>query len=248
MKFESFKTGPTEEAENSSAPKNEKDISHNEKFEELFGNAEAVFAEYQKALEKERTELQEAAMRDPLTKLYNRRGFEGRMAEIIPKERSAPDQRKNTLDHDPLTLMTIDIDHFKKVNDTYGHENGDLALKALSDILRNELRNYDIISRFGGEEFVIAFPKTTKEEVLKKFGADPEKGEGARLNFSITVDGKEIPIAVSGGITEYGFNDEAESLEAALKRTDELLYAAKKNGRNQIIDTAPENQEEKLAA
>jgi diguanylate cyclase (GGDEF)-like protein len=121
-------------------------------------------------------------------------------------------------------LIIIDIDFFKKVNDTYGHDVGDEILKSLADLMKKELRIYDLLSRFGGEEFFILLPG----ETIKK-----AKRIGERLRKSLWKDKnlKKYAITISLGVTEYKHMDNKRRM---IKRADKALYESKHNGRNQL--------------
>lgn len=124
----------------------------------------------------------------------------------------------------PLSLMIIDLDNFKKLNDTYGHLIGDDMLKRLAFVLKNNIRKYDIVSRFGGEEFVILLPNTgvkrgkiVCERMRKAVQEDKEMGK-----YSVTF---------SGGLTEYRKGDSVKKMQL---RADKAVYLAKKKGKNRI--------------
>ena len=162
--------------------------------------------------------LYKHATLDPLTGLYNRRHF----ISIADYEYA---KRENT----PLTLILADIDHFKKINDTYGHEVGDIVLKTFSKLLLNELREEDTLSRWGGEEFLFLLPNTTLDkasEVAERIRSDIEN-----YNF-IYADSKPLHITCTFGIAEC---KKSETFDETLSRTDEALYKGKYEGRNQIV-------------
>jgi two-component system cell cycle response regulator len=129
----------------------------------------------------------------------------------------------------PLTLMILDIDHFKQVNDTYGHDCGDEVLKGFADRLRGIIRGGDLLCRLGGEEFVIVMPAVAAQAATRI-------AERARLAiqeeaFPIESGGRAIPITVSIGLAERGADDDAGAL---YRRADQALYRAKANGRNRV--------------
>ena len=161
--------------------------------------------------------LEEQATTDPLTGLYNRRQF-----EILAYQGLQTARRYNM----PYSIAMLDIDFFKKVNDTYGHESGDAVLKKLADILKETLRKSDVIARYGGEEFVIFLANTTPEDAeiaIEHVRDNVEKADPV-------VDGKTIHFTVSAGISDA----QTGTLNALIKHADEALYASKENGRNQI--------------
>lgn len=152
---------------------------------------------------------------DPLTGLYNRNQFEICLAQEFNRG-----QRYKT----PFSIAMIDIDYFKKVNDTFGHQFGDYVICEISKIIQNSLRKTDTVYRYGGEEIVIIMPETTKEHALLPL-------EKLRKTIE-TYDFNGKNITVSIGITNYteNFNSPFE----ILKHADNMLYKAKNNGRNQI--------------
>jgi two-component system cell cycle response regulator len=162
----------------------------------------------------------ELALFDPLTGLNNRRFMENHLATMLDnaKVRRAP-----------LTLMILDIDHFKQVNDTYGHDCGDEVLKAFADRLRGIIRGGDLLCRLGGEEFVIVMPGVATQTATRI-------AERARLavqdeQFPIDASGRVIPVTVSIGLAERRDDDDAGSL---YHRADQALYRAKSAGRNRV--------------
>ena len=177
---------------------------------------------------RQRHALQFAAT-DDLTRLYNRRvGIQLLEQEVARSTRSAK----------PLTVLMCDLDHFKHLNDTFGHHQGDLALRATADVLRQTMRRGDTICRYGGEEFLIVLPETSTEEATIL---------AARLFTAVEERGKEmgLPITISIGMTACRAGD---NIEMALCRADRALYASKGFGRNRFsadleeTDDAPRPQ------
>ncbi len=178
---------------------------------------------YQERLRNNYQHSLQMALIDSLTGLYNRRYMEAHLSTIIERQSVSG---KN------LSLMTFDIDNFKQVNDTYGHQAGDEVLINLSSQISDNVRNIDTIARMGGEEFVIVMPDTdravgfsvaerlreTVENILFIF---PEKPEGINITISI-------------GLT---LMNAYEATDTLLKRADLALYKAKNNGKNQVIIT-----------
>jgi diguanylate cyclase (GGDEF)-like protein len=163
------------------------------------------------------SEIKNLANRDFLTGLYNRRYFFEAGNTILSKAK-----RNNS----NLAIGILDIDNFKKINDTYGHDIGDIAICEVSKLLNKHLRDSDLISRFGGEEFCILLENISFEDTKKTF-------EKIRLSFEeniIEINDIKLKFTVSIGIF-YGLSD---SLEEMIKFSDEELYACKDNGRNQI--------------
>lgn len=166
--------------------------------------------------------LNEQATTDPLTKLRNRRYF----YDIAEKVLSAAIRRKTA-----TTLALLDLDFFKKINDEYGHNVGDLALLHFSEIAASEIRTEDTLARLGGEEFIILFPDTDKHEAKMIVERIRLKLEGSLLQV---VDEVTIPMTVSAGLAS---KKDDESIHCLLKRADQSLYQAKENGRNCCVSS-----------
>ena len=171
-------------------------------------------------LERETNELlRDLVNRDFLTGAPNRRALE----EFV--ERTG---KKGT------AILLLDIDNFKHVNDTYGHEVGDEVLKAATQFLRTKIRGRDIlsmISRWGGEEFLLALPEATSRQIFNRF-YNAKRGE-AELSFVYAEGENQLFISFSGGITDLG--DDPDTLQAGVARADCALYIAKESGRNRIV-------------
>jgi len=167
--------------------------------------------------------LQHATL-DALTGLNNRHQFAHRL-----KQEVATAKRQNL----PLCCMMIDIDYFKSVNDTYGHAVGDAVLKEVSKIIRKEIREYDIASRYGGEEFSIILPHTTIDEaylVANRLRKEVEKKKISIEEYK--VHKKNISITLSIGINAF---DKHKPSELLYQDADKALYEAKKRGRNRVV-------------
>lgn len=164
-------------------------------------------------------ELEVAVVTDPLTGLYNRRYFEDALAEYL--------NEFNNIGA-PLALLTLDLDHFKSVNDTHGHDVGDEVLKQLAKNLKNLTRDHDIVARTGGEEFCIVAPFPDPAQIL------PFAERVCKMvsSMKIEVDGKLIPQTVSIGVASTA--DGLKKPKALVKLSDQRLYQAKANGRNQV--------------
>ena len=150
---------------------------------------------------------------DPLTGLYNRRFGEARLKEEIARAQD-PD--------DPLLILALDFDHFKEINDKYGHAAGDLALKEFSRRLQRAIRACDVPIRVGGDEFLVIFPKCHPDKIktiLSRMGS-----------IVLTMDGNQVPICFSHGLAQYEVNDTPETM---IQRADERLYDAKAKRRTE---------------
>jgi len=165
-------------------------------------------------------EFKKLATIDPLTKLFNRRYF----TEQADKEFIRAQRYKLS-----MTLISIDIDHFKSINDNYGHPAGDKVLVAVSKQLQDSLRQTDILARIGGEEFSILLPETSAEDAM--VFAERIRAEQEKLRITGEWQG-EITLSVSIGISGFQVDDEA--FDVLFSRADKALYQAKKSGRNKV--------------
>jgi diguanylate cyclase (GGDEF)-like protein len=166
------------------------------------------------------SDLREQAIRDPLTKLHNRHYLK----ETLSRELSRAMREKY-----PVSFLLLDIDHFKQVNDTYGHAAGDFVLRDLADHLAEFIRTGDIVCRYGGEEFLVVFPNTKEEDAF----LIADRLRESIQESPIYVDHHMISITISAGISEFPAHGQYEAL--ILKTADKALYHAKHNGRNQIV-------------
>ncbi len=164
--------------------------------------------------------LERLSLTDPLTGVANRRHLEWRLSEEVA--RSSRYQY-------PLSALMLDIDHFKQVNDTYGHQVGDEVLKQLAQRLQQTLRRTDFIARYGGEEFLILAPQTPSDRALLM--AERLRQLVANKPFSITPD-LNLTITVSIGVAI--FPDHAQNESELVKAADAALYRAKETGRNRV--------------
>ncbi len=156
------------------------------------------------------------AIKDSLTGILNRRGFDNLLCYKMSVAR-----RYNLA----LSVVFFDIDNFKKINDNFGHDVGDMALKELSELIRTHIRESDILARWGGEEFILLLPKTAVQDAVTLAGK--LRMEVNKYNFS-TIN----LLTCSFGVTQLQDNESAEGL---IKRVDELLYIAKTTGKNKIV-------------
>ncbi|NOQ42117.1 MAG: diguanylate cyclase [Desulfuromusa sp.] len=161
-------------------------------------------------------QVEQLAVTDTLTETYNRRKFD----EVVSQEHRRAEHEKT-----PFSLIMFDLDHFKKVNDRYGHSIGDQVLKQLSRLIRGLIRQGDLLIRWGGEEFLLLLPATQLDE------AGPF-AERVRLE----VEQENFPtagqITISLGVAQL---QEGDSIDALLKRVDNALYRAKQKGRNRVV-------------
>jgi diguanylate cyclase (GGDEF)-like protein len=162
--------------------------------------------------------LRAQATIDPLTGCHNRRGFD----EILGVEYSRA-RRYNR----PLTLVLLDIDHFKGINDEFGHEVGDNALQRIGRAVRHTFRNTDSACRYGGEEFALIFPETPKEDGMRL-------AERLRVLIETLPPNAEVPRSMTASFGVSSFPDDGKDISALIRAADRALYLAKANGRNRV--------------
>ncbi|MEJ5338742.1 MAG: GGDEF domain-containing protein [Aquificaceae bacterium] len=170
-------------------------------------------------LQEKKSELEQLAYYDPLTGLPNRRFFFDHASLILESSKRYGN---------PLSLLVMDIDHFKKINDTYGHEAGDLVLKSFADIVRKSIRQSDLPARLGGEEFVLLMTNTN----LQQGKVVAERIRVSFQNSLIVYEEREIRATLSGGLASFAPG--IESIDDLIRMADEALYRAKELGRNRI--------------
>lgn len=175
---------------------------------------------YEKRLEFEYKKLQDdtkkLAFEDTLTKAATRLKFDESLNNLI--------EIANRFEEQKFTLIILDIDNFKSINDTHGHDYGDFVLKTISHIVKKDIRSIDTFARWGGEEFVILSPLSTKKESVKL--ANRVRVDISRYKFS-----KVQKVTCSFGLVEFEKGDTEESI---IKRADKLLYKAKLSGKNRV--------------
>jgi two-component system, cell cycle response regulator len=173
-------------------------------------------------------QLSEAVLREPLTGLYNRRHF---------RERFAAELAASTRHNRALSLLLVDIDHFKQVNDVHGHVYGDKVLQMVAGILANLVRTEDVVARYGGEEFVVL----AREADIDGATVLAERLRAGVARARCIADGKELSVTVSIGVTiSIGAVQASVEMtqEELLKAADEALYRAKQQGRNRVVAQA----------
>jgi diguanylate cyclase len=161
-------------------------------------------------------EKHEQAVRDPLTGLSNRLAYDERIIQEYARWKRY---------QQPLVLMVIDIDHFKRINDDYGHKAGDKALILIAEQLQKNLRESDFLARFGGEEFVVLMPETDLDAALVAANKLREAVAGCQFHYQ----GANVRITISAGLAQLREDDSSESL---FQRADQAMYGAKSAGRN----------------
>jgi diguanylate cyclase (GGDEF)-like protein len=173
------------------------------------------------SLIQDRERQRQLAVRDALTGLYNRRAFNELLAAAIANEDRRGEGR--------LGLVMLDVDHFKKLNDTYGHPAGDAALRSLARLLGQHLRKGDQAARFGGEEFVVILPGSEEERSLQA----AERLRTALSKHRFVHEGARIPLTASFGVAVWPAD--GREPEALLAAADRGLYSAKQSGRNRVV-------------
>jgi diguanylate cyclase (GGDEF)-like protein len=164
-------------------------------------------------------------VRDSLTGIYNRRFMENKLREEFMRSKRYSGE---------FSIIMIDIDHFKTINDTYGHQCGDFILKSLSSRISSLIRNVDYLARYGGEEFCCMLPETP----LKSAVLVAERFRMSIMDLDNVFDGRSIKITISLGVA--GMDESITSPEEMVQRADGALYRAKRNGRNlvEVMDGA----------
>jgi diguanylate cyclase len=188
--------------------------SQNRKLQEHLTTAQQETEQLRAELEAQRRE----AMIDPLTGLFNRRAMDHHMEYLWEEDQD-------------LSVLVMDIDHFKHINDSYGHAIGDIVIRNVADVVRKCIRGEDIAVRFGGEEFLVLLPNTQLEGAITVAEAIRRRIEALRLvrkndNFALA------PFTISLGVAKRRGNDDRDSL---VERADKALYQAKSSGRNQVM-------------
>ncbi|QAZ45851.1 PleD family two-component system response regulator [Mesorhizobium sp. Pch-S] len=171
------------------------------------------------------TQTIEMAVTDGLTGLHNRRYLDSHLQTLF--DRAVARRR-------PLSMMITDLDRFKAINDTYGHDGGDDVLREFAHRLRKNVRGIDLACRFGGEEFVVVMPDT--EGAVAEKVAERIRAEIARLPFAIGREGKTAEVTISVGVS--ALLKGSDTVEDLIKRADVALYEAKNSGRNRVVAKA----------
>jgi len=173
-------------------------------------------------------EVKLRADRDGLTRIYNRHSFEERLIYEI--------KRRRRYDHD-LSLLMVDLDHFKQVNDTYGHKAGDMVLRKVGEILTETFRTTDLAARYGGEEFVVILPHTSEKDAWTLAERVREAIQSCAFHF----DGHDFTVTASIGVASVEAGALTKDDDLILK-ADKALYEAKHNGRNMVVVSRPKVQ------
>ena len=177
------------------------------------------FERQQNKTDKLLVQMEDLSVKDPLTGAYNRRFL---IRYLDSSMKSAADDGKN------IAIVMFDIDKFKRINDDYGHLVGDEVIKALSNVLMSSCRDYDIVSRYGGEEFLLVLPGATEEIAYNRANQIREKFGSMKISSEI-----DRPVTISGGVAEL--TSLMKTPDDFIKIADDNLYKSKETGRNRII-------------
>ncbi|MCH8498228.1 MAG: biofilm regulation diguanylate cyclase SiaD [Marinobacter sp.] len=185
---------------------------------------------YQRTMVELNDSLRQAALHDALTDLPNRRHISDRLRELTARAT----RHKQT-----FSLILLDIDHFKLINDTYGHDTGDRVLCQTADLIQSNLREYDLCARWGGEEFLILLPDASAPEATEIGQRIVNALHSLNLADTTPFSGasdSELTITASAGITSY---QQPERYEQTIQRADNAMYQAKAAGRNRVVTINP---------
>jgi two-component system, cell cycle response regulator len=186
-------------------------------------NVHLKIKQLQDQLRIKNNELEQLTRTDPLTSVANRRHF----IETLTYEY----HRSNRYSR-PLSLIMLDIDFFKKVNDTYGHQAGDQTLVTVSDLFKRHLRMQDLVARYGGEEFALLLPETKSQDALAVANRCLKNVEECVIEYNEL----RFSVTVSMGLTSLP-NDKISNVNELIKMADDALYEAKHSGRNRVVVT-----------
>lgn len=175
-----------------------------------------------KQLEESLIKTESLAMTDGLTNLLNRRAI---------TERAEAEWQRAQREDRPLSLMIIDLDHLKEINDTHGHLVGDIALSTVADLMRGSMRRYDWVGRWGGDEFLLVLPGTPRRDAVEVAERLRQRVKQTRLPLD---EGVEINLQLSIGVAGYDQPKDRGPLSELLLRADEALYQAKQGGRDRV--------------
>jgi diguanylate cyclase (GGDEF)-like protein/PAS domain S-box-containing protein len=174
-----------------------------------------------------RETLREQSIRDPLTRLFNRRFLE----ESLDRELQLASRKKHS-----LAVLFLDLDHFKRFNDAFGHDAGDMVLQSLADLFQNFFRVTDICCRYGGEEFAIILPESSSQDAAVRADVLRSEVKRLRLQYKKQTLG---PLTLSGGVA--AFPEHGSTADELLKIADQCLYESKSRGRDVVTVASPQN-------
>ena len=191
--------------------------------EEQDQNALEALSSQVDVLKRELDKALQSANTDGLTGVYNRKALDSYLLSIIDR---------NRVSNQPFSLLMMDLDHFKNLNDTHGHAVGDRMLMAFTDKCRQSVRSDDFLARYGGEEFTLILPGASLRNALKKAKQICKTVAGSKYAADDSPRPESVSVTVSIGVSSYQKGDTSQSL---LERADQCLYKAKENGRNRAI-------------
>lgn len=197
----------------------EQEITKREQNEQLLEAANNDLRRYVHKIEHLQAELRAQSLSDPLTGLHNRRYLNDRLIHELARSKR---------DQTPLSIIIADIDHFKVINDTYGHQSGDTVLVAIATLLKTHIRGSDSVYRYGGEEFLLVLYNTNKAHAAKR----AEDIRQAAEALSIHVEHGTVRLTISFGVVTYP--DHGNNAEELISKADQALYQSKHAGRNQV--------------
>jgi diguanylate cyclase len=159
---------------------------------------------------------------DSLTGIYNRKAFDRQIGELV---------EKNTIAKSPFSLLIMDIDNFKNINDTYGHQTGDRIIMAIVNKCRQSIRAEDFFARYGGEEFIVILPGASLRNAVKKANHICKSVASTRYRLNDGPDGQTLHVTLSIGVSCH---QKADTTTSIIQRADKALYAAKDAGKNRV--------------
>ena len=174
-----------------------------------------------------RETLREQSIRDPLTRLFNRRFLE----ESLERELQIASRKKQV-----IAVLFLDLDHFKRFNDTFGHDAGDMVLQSLADLFRTFFRSTDICCRYGGEEFAIILPESSAQDAAIRANALRSEVRACGLQYKKQSLGT---LSLSAGVA--AFPEHGSASDELLKIADQCLYESKARGRDVVTLPSPQN-------
>ena len=190
----------------------EKQSGDNVKLEALAQQVDALNSQLKQAHQESST--------DSLTGIFNRKAFDRQIDELV---------EKNTVAKSPFSLLMLDIDNFKKINDTYGHQTGDRIIMAVVNKCRQNIRGEDFFARYGGEEFVIILPGASLRNAVKKANFICKAVASTLYRLDDAKDGQTLKVTMSVGVSCH---QKADTVDSVIERADKALYAAKHAGKN----------------
>ncbi len=193
----------------------EKELRDSEKLEKLSKKVNSLNIELEKA--------KEESVKDGLTGIYNRKAFDGYIRKLV---------ERNTVTKTPFSILLLDIDDFKNINDDFGHQTGDRMLVAMANKCQGFIRSDDFLARYGGEEFVVVLPGASLRNALKKGKLICKEIAKSRYTLGEGKEDTVISITVSIGASVHKKGDTVETI---IERADKALYAAKQAGKNRVV-------------